>query len=131
MRIQESLVRVTLALVTPPLLAGMAVLTWLVNAPSTVPVVFGIFAAFLAVIVLFDFPLAIILRDESLDRQSLVRRHQIPWDEIAAIIKLRRTGLVLVTREHKKYVLIDRLLNESERKELLSRGERHGIQIEL
>lgn len=123
--------RVTLALVTPPLLAGMAVLTWLVNAPTTVPVVFGIFATFLGVIVLYDFPLAIVLGDESLDRQSLVRRHEIAWDEIAAIIKPRRRGLVLVTKDRKKYVLIDRLLDEPERKELLSRGERHGIQVEL
>jgi len=124
-------VRVTLALVTPPLLAGMAVLTWLVNAPTTVPVVFGIFAAFLAVVVLLDFPLAIVLGDESLDRHSLGRKHQIPWSDIAAIIKPRRRGLVLVTRERKKYVLIDRLLNETERKELLTRGEAHGIQVEL
>lgn len=131
MRIRESMVRVSLALLTPPLLAGMALLTWSVDAPTTVPVVFGIFAAFLAVIVIYDFPLAIELTPEGLERLCLLRRHLLPWSEVAAIIKPKRRGLIVVTRKRKKHVLIDRILEQPEREMLMNQGELHGVQVEL
>ncbi len=131
MRIKESTIRVALALTAPPLLAGLALLTWIVDSPTTVPVVFGILAALLTVVVIYDYPLAIELTPDNLQRLCLFRRHVLPWEEVAAIIKPRRRGLIVVTRARKKHVLIDRILNEPERVELMRQGERHGVRVDL
>lgn len=131
MRIKESRIRVVLALTAPPLLAALALLTWIVEAPTTVPVVFGVLAALLTIVVVYDYPLAIELTPDSLQRLCLFRRHILPWDEVAAIIKPRRRGLIVVTRGRKKHVLIDRILNESERLALMQQGDKHRIQVEL
>lgn len=130
-RIRESAVRVGLALVAPPLLAGLALLTWTVLAPPAVPIVFAIFSVLLAIVVMFDFPLAIELGPTGLTRLCLLRRHTLLWEDIAVIIKPKRRGLLIVTKSRKKHVLIDRILEESERKTLLDHGDRHDVQVEL
>lgn len=131
MRIPESKIRVMLALATPPLLIGLAILTLAVDSPLTVPVVFGIFGSVLAAIVLFDFPLALQTTDQGLIRICLVRHQQIPWNEVSVIIKPRRRGLILIKTNRKRYVLVDRILESSERSHLMDLGERHGFQVEL
>ncbi|MEX1037422.1 MAG: hypothetical protein WDZ96_01040 [Acidimicrobiia bacterium] len=129
MRIPESKIRVTLALVTPPLLLGMALLTLAVESPLPVPVVFGILGTLLGTVVIFDYPLAVELNETGLVRVCLLRHHRLGWDDIAAIVKPRRRGLVLVTKKRKRHVLIDRILDPEERTQLMSEAERHGIQI--
>lgn len=131
MRIRESKLRVILAVVTPPLLLGMALLTLAVDSPIAVPITFGILGTYLAITVLFDFPLALRIDESGLERVSLLRRHTVPWDEVGAIVKPRRRGLLLVTTARKKFVLIDRILEADERNLLLNMGEAHGFQVEI
>ena len=131
MRIPESKVRVALAVLTPPMLLGMALLTLAVQSPLPVPIVFGILGTLLGAVVIFDYPIAIELNDNGLVRICLLRHHRLSWDDIAAIVKPRRRGLVLVTNRRKRHVLIDRILEPDERLRLLSEGERRGIQMGL
>lgn len=131
MRIPESKVRVALAVLTPPMLLGMALLTLAVQSPLPVPIVFGILGTLLGTVVIFDYPIAIELNDNGLVRICLLRHHRLSWDDIAAIVKPRRRGLVLVTNRRKRHVLIDRILEPDERLRLLSEGERRGIQMGL
>ena len=131
LRIPESKVRVTLAVLTPPMLLGMALLTLAVQSPMPVPVVFGILGTILGAVVVFDYPIALELNDDGLVRICLLRHHRLSWDDIAAIVKPRRRGLVLVTNRRKRHVLIDRILEPDERLRLLSEGERRGIQMGL
>lgn len=131
LRIPESKIRVVLAVVTPPMLLGMALLTLAVQSPLPVPVVFGILGTLLGAVVIFDYPIAIEVNDNGLVRICFLRHHRLSWDEIAAIVKPRRRGLVLVTNDRKRHVLIDRILEPDERQRLLSEGERHGVQMGL
>jgi hypothetical protein len=96
-----------------------------------VPIVFGILGTLLGTVVIFDYPIAIELNDNGLVRICLLRHHRLSWDDIAAIVKPRRRGLVLVTNRRKRHVLIDRILEPDERLRLLSEGERRGIQMGL
>jgi hypothetical protein len=130
-QIRESKLRVALAVATPPLLLGMAILTLAVDSPIAVPITFGILGTFLGITVLFDFPIALILNDTGLERVSLWRRHVVAWDDVGAIIKPRRRGLILITTARKRYVLIDRILEADERNLILSKGEAHGFQVEI
>lgn len=131
MRISESTVRVILALATPPLLLVMALLTLSVGSPIAVPIVFGALGTLLGAVVVFDFPLAVEVNANGLVRVCLLRHHSLSWEEIAAIVKPRRRGLVLVTTNRKRHVLVDRILDPEERNRLLAEGERHDIQIGL
>jgi hypothetical protein len=131
LRIPESKIRVILALLTPPLLLGLAILTLTVKSPISVPIVFGILGTILGVIVLFDFPLALQTTDEGLTRVCLVRHHHVAWSDISVIIKPKRRGLLLITTRRKRYVLVDRLLEGSERNHLMDLGEIHGFQVEI
>jgi len=131
MRISESTVRVILALATPPLLLVMALLTLSVGSPMAVPIVFGALGTLLGAVVVFDFPLAVEVNANGLVRVCLLRHHSLSWEEIAAIVKPRRRGLVLVTTNRKRHVLVDRILDPEERNRLLAEGERHDIQIGL
>ncbi|HUF95324.1 MAG TPA: hypothetical protein VMO52_04505 [Acidimicrobiia bacterium] len=131
MRISESTVRVILALATPPLLLAMALLTLSVGSPIAVPIVFGALGTLLGAVVVFDFPLAVEVNANGLVRVCLLRHHSLSWEEIAAIVKPRRRGLVLVTTNRKRHVLVDRILDPEERNRLLAEGERHDIQIGL
>ena len=131
LRIPESKVRIALAVLTPPMLLGMALLTLAVQSPVPVPIVFGVLGTLLGAVVILDYPIAIELNDNGLVRICLLRHHRLGWDDIAAIIKPRRRGLVLVTNNRKRHVLIDRILEPDERQRLLSEGERRGIQMGL
>jgi hypothetical protein len=129
LRISESTIRVVLALTTPPLLLAMALLTLAVGSPIAVPIVFGVLGTLLGSVVVFDYPLAIEVDEKGLVRVCLLRHHSLPWEEIGAIVKPRRRGLVLVTTDRKRHVLVDRILDPDERNRLLSEGERHDVEI--
>lgn len=131
MRIPESKVRVALAVLTPPMLLGMAMLTLAVESPMPVPIVFGLLGTLLGTVVIFDYPIAVELNEAGVVRVCLLRHHRLQWDDIAAIVKPRRRGLVLVTNNRKRHVLIDRILEPGERQRLLSEGESRGIQMGL
>ncbi len=131
LRIPESKVRVALAVLTPPMLIGMGLLTLSVQSPMPVPIVFGILGTLLGTVVILDFPFAIEVNETGLVRVCLLRHHRIGWDEISAIVKPRRKGLVLVTNRRKRHVLIDRILKPEERQRLLSEGESRGIEMGL
>lgn len=131
MRISESALRVILALATPPLLLAMALLTLTVGSPIAVPIVFGALGTLLGAVVVFDYPLAVEVNANGLVRVCLLRHHSVSWEDIAAIVKPRRRGLVLVTTSRKRHVLVDRILDPDERNRLLAEGERHDIQIGL
>jgi hypothetical protein len=131
MRIWESKIRVALAIATPPLLLGMALLTLAVDSPIAVPIVFGALGTILGLLVLFDFPLAIESGANDLTRVCLLRHHRIPYQEINVIIKPRRRGLILIKNDRKRYVLVDRILEGSERNHLTDLGEQHGFLVEI
>lgn len=131
MRIPESKIRVSLAVVTPPLLLGLAILTLSVDSPIAVPIVFGTLGTILAVIVLFDFPIALQTSDDGLTRICLLRHHRVAWRDISIIIKPRRRGLIMIKTNRKRYVLIDRVLEGSERTHLMDLSDRHGFQVEI
>jgi hypothetical protein len=101
MRIWESKIRIALAIATPPLLLGMALLTLAVDSPIAVPIVFGALGTILGLLVLFDFPLAIESGANDLTRVCLLRHHRIPYQEINVIIKPRRRGLILIKNDRK------------------------------
>jgi hypothetical protein len=119
------------ATITPPMMLGMALLTLAVDSPAAVPITFGLIGTFLGVIVLFDFPIAVDLAEDYLVRVCFLRHQRIPWDDVGAIIKPRRRGLVLVTTRRKRHVLVDRILEPEERRALIQKGEDHGFQVEL
>lgn len=123
--------RIGLALLAPPLLAGLALLTWTVAAPPAIPIVCTILSVLLAMVVMFDFPLGIELSPTGLTRLCLFRRHTLKWEDIAVIIKPNRRGLLVVTKSRRKHVLIDRILDQSERNALMDHGDLHGVQVEL
>ncbi|CAN5822787.1 hypothetical protein BH23ACT4_BH23ACT4_11380 [soil metagenome] len=129
LRIPESKVRVALAVLTPPMLLGMGLLTISVQSPTPVPLVFGILGTLLGAVVILDYPIAIEVNDAGVVRICLLRHHRLSWDEISAIVKPRRKGLVLVTNRRKRHVLIDRILEPEERQRLLSEGEGRGVQM--
>ena len=131
MRIPESRIRVVLALITPPLLIGMAVLTLAVESPLAVPIVFGGLGTVLAAIVLFDFPLAIATDETGLTRVCLMRHQIVSYSEISVIIRPRRRGLLLIRTNRKRAVLIDRILEADERNHLIDLGDQYGFQVEL
>lgn len=131
LRIPESKARVALAVLTPPMLLAMALLTLSVESPITVPLVFGILGTLLGAVVILDYPIAVEVNETGLVRICLLRHHRLSWDEISAIVKPRRKGLVLVTNRRKRHVLIDRILEPEERQRLLSEGESRGIQMGL
>lgn len=131
MRIPESKVRVSFAVIMPPLLLALAILSLSVKSPIAVPIVFGTLGTILAVIVLFDFPIALETTDDGLSRICMLRHQRVPWEDISVIIKPRRSGLIMIKTNRKRYVLLDRILEADERTHLSDLGEKHRFQVEL
>ena len=114
LRLSESRLRVAMSLATPPLLVLLAWGAWALEAPSLVVAGLALLAAVLGYVAVFDFPLAIEVDSEGIHRVCLVRRQTEPWDDIAAIVQPRQRGLVLVTTNRKRHILLDRSLEEGE-----------------
>ena len=114
LRLGESRLRIALSLATPPLLVLLAWGAWLVHAPLAVTAVLAVLAALLGYVAVFDFPLAIEVDAAGIHRVSLLRRHLLAWGDIASIGQPRRSGLVLVTTDQKRHILLDRAVEEDE-----------------
>jgi hypothetical protein len=59
-------------------------------------------------------PLAIEVDADGIHRVSLLRRHLLAWADIASIGQPGRSGLVLVTTDQKRHILLDRAVEEGE-----------------
>jgi hypothetical protein len=114
LRLGESRLRVALSLATPPLLVILAWVAWLVDAPMVVVAVLAVLAALLGYVAVFDFPLAIEVDADGIHRVSLLRRQLTPWSEIASIAQPRKKGLMLVTSDDKRHILLDRAMGDGE-----------------
>jgi hypothetical protein len=114
LRLGESRLRIALSLATPPLLVLLAWVSWLVAAPVVVVAVLAVLAALLGYVAAFDFPLAIEVDADGIHRISLLRRQLTPWSEIASITRPRKKGLILVTNDDKRHILLDRAMGNGE-----------------
>ena len=129
LRLSESWPRVALSLATPPLLVLLAWGSWLIETPMAVVAVLAILAALLGYVAVFDFPLAIEVDAEGIRRVSLLRRQLLPWSEIASIVQPRKSGLVVVTTNRKRHILLDRALEEGELDLLRAQARLRDVEI--
>lgn len=129
LRLSESWPRVALSLATPPLLVLLAWGSWLIETPMAVVAVLAILAALLGYVAVLDFPLAIEVDAEGIRRVSLLRRQLLPWTEIASIVQPRKSGLVVVTTNRKRNILLDRALEEGELDLLRAQARLRDVEI--
>lgn len=114
LRLGEARLRIALSLATPPLLVLLSWVSWLVEAPMAVTAVLAVLAALLGYVAAFDFPLAIEVDADGIHRVSLLRSQLTPWSDIASMSQPRRHGLILVTNDDKRHILLDRAIGEGE-----------------
>jgi hypothetical protein len=131
MRLKESTLRAGMSMLTPPLLLAIAWGAFVVDAPPLLTVAVVIVAVVLGYTVLFDFPLSIDLDDEGIHRNSLLRRQSLHWDQIEGIVKVRRKGLMAVTKSGKKLILLDRTLKDSEVELLETKAQHRDVKTGL
>ncbi|MGH8914407.1 MAG: hypothetical protein ACRDZM_07825 [Acidimicrobiia bacterium] len=129
--LRESRVRVALAIVTPPLLLLLALGSWAVEAPLALTAILAGLTALLGYVVAFDFPLAIEIDGEGIHHACLLRRRLSRWDDITAIVQPRKRGLVLVTNDRKRRILLDRALDEPELDQLRTVARSREIDFDL
>ncbi|HEY7468628.1 MAG TPA: PH domain-containing protein [Acidimicrobiia bacterium] len=130
-RFPESRLRVALSLLTPPSMLLMAWGAWVIGAAWPVTVLLGLFALFLGYVVVFDFTTAVEISDTGLTRVSLLRRHVMRWEDLAAIVRPRKRGIIAVGKDHKRHILIDRRLDDDELATLHQRAESKEVRVEL
>lgn len=129
LRLGESRLRIALSLATPPLLVLLAWGSWLIEAPMAVVAVLAVLAALLGYVAAFDFPLAIEIDADGIHRVSLLRRQLMPWSDIASIAQPRRNGLVLVTTDQKRHILLDRAMEDGELDLLRAQARLRDVQL--
>ncbi|MGH8951988.1 MAG: hypothetical protein ACRDX9_11240 [Acidimicrobiia bacterium] len=129
--LHESRLRVAMSLATPPLLVALAWGAWALEAPTLVVVGLALLAAFLGYVAIFDFPLAVEVDSEGIHRICLVRRQNDPWDDIAGIVQPKQRGLVLVTTDRKRHILLDRSLEEDELDLLRTQVGLRDVQVDF
>jgi hypothetical protein len=61
----------------------------------------------------------------------MLRRQLVTWDDIAAIVQPRNRGLVVVTEDRKRHILLDRFLQAGELDLLRAQAQMRDIQIEF
>lgn len=129
LRLRESWPRVVLSLATPPLLVLLAWGAWALQAHPIVVAVLAVLAAALGYVAAVDFPLAVEVEKEGIRRICVLRRHLIPWAEIDSITRSRRTGLLVVTTDGRRHVLVDRSLDESELSLLRAQAGQREVEV--
>ncbi|HEY4606398.1 MAG TPA: PH domain-containing protein [Acidimicrobiia bacterium] len=129
LKLGESRLRIALSVATPPLLVFLAWGSWAVDAPSLVTWVLVVLIVLLGYVVAFDFALAIEVDANGIHRRCLLRRQLIPWGEIAGIVQPGRRGLVVVTDNRKRHVLLDRRLEEGERDLLRAQAQLRDVKV--
>jgi hypothetical protein len=131
LKLKESKPRVALSVATPPLLLIMAWGSWAVEAPMWLTAILAVLAALLGYVVAFDFPLAIEVDGEGIHRLCLLRRQLLKWDDIAGIVQPRKRGLVLVTEDRKRRILLDRGFDEGELDLLRAQARLRNVRTEF
>lgn len=116
---------------TPLLLLLLAWGAVIVEAPVAVPVTLILLATALGYIALFDFAVAVDVDDTGITRRCLLRRQHMPWGEIEAVVKPRRRGLIVVTRDRRRRILLDRGLEEDELNRLRSELKRRNLRADF
>lgn len=131
MKIQESGWRVAFSVASPVLLALFAWGALAVDAPLLISLLLAGLAVALGYVALYDFAIAVELGDEGIVRRCMLRRQLIRWDEAAAVAKPRKRGLLLVTQERKRLILVDRALEEGELERLRAELQGRGVRAEF
>lgn len=116
---------------SPLLLALFAWGALAVDAPLLVSLLLAGLAVALGYVALYDFAIAVELGEEGILRRCLLRRQLIRWEEAAAVAKPRKRGLVLLTNERKRLILVDRALEASELERLRAELVRRGVRAEF
>jgi len=115
----------------PPALLLVAWGFWVVSAPQALIVIVLVFALVLSYVMLVDFPTAIVVDDIGIHRQCVLRRRVLAWNEIAGIVQPRRGGLVVVTKDRKRHVLLDRSLDGDELETLRAAATKNQVRAEF
>lgn len=131
MRLAESKLRVALSLATPPLLLLIAWGALAVEAPLLVTALLAGLAALLGYVAAFDFPTAIEVDGRGIHRLCVLRRQVLKWDDIVGIVQPRKRGLVLVTKDRKRRILLDRALEEGELDLLRTQARLRNVNAEF
>ncbi|GEM_PF-2086095 len=130
-KLPESRLRIGLSLLTPPSLLALVWGAWAVQAPVWVTAGLLLLALFLGYVVAFDFSTALQIDSEGIHRLCLLRRETLRWEDIAAIVQPRRRGLILVTKDRKRRILLDRRLDSVELDLLRSRAQERDVRLEI
>lgn len=129
LRLNESRLRIALSVATPPLLLVMAWGSWAVEAPVLLTGFFAVMTAVLGYVAAWDFPTAIDVDSSGIHRICFLRRQLLPWDDIAGIVQPGKRGLVLVTEDRKRHILLDRFLAEGELDLLRAQARLREVQV--
>ena len=127
----ESKLRIALSVATPPMLLLMAWGSWAVEAPVLLTAILAGLTALLGYVVAFDFPFAIEVDGEGIHRLCILRRQLVRWDDIAGIVQPRKRGLVMVTEDRKRRILLDRTLKEGELDLLRTQARLRDVRTEF
>jgi hypothetical protein len=131
MKAEESRTRIALSVAAPALLLLVAGGFWSVDAAMPLIATVLVLAVLLGYVVAFDFPTSIEVDSTGINRVCLFRRHVLHWDDILGIVQPRRGGLVVMTKDRKRHVLLDRLLEPEELDVLRVEAERNEVRIEF
>jgi hypothetical protein len=131
MRAAESKLRVVVSMAAPPALLLVAWGFWVVSAPQALIAIVVVFAAVLAYVMLLDFPTAIVVDSIGIHRECVLRRRVLEWNDITGIVQPRRGGLVVVTKDRKRHVLLDRSLDGDELENLRAAAISNQVRAEF
>jgi hypothetical protein len=82
-------------------------------------------------VAVFDFASAVELDAEGIRRVCLLRRQLLPWGEITGIVQPRKRGLVVITDDRKRHILIDRMIGEDELDLFRTQARLRDVHIEF
>jgi hypothetical protein len=131
LRIKESKLRAGLSIATPPLLLIMGLGVAGVDGPLLVALVCTFLATVLGYVMLWDFPLSIDIDESGIQRNCVLRRDLLEWDDLEGITRARRRGVTAVTKSGKQKILIDRHLDDSETDLLETQAQLRGVKTVL
>lgn len=87
LRIKESKLRSPLSVATPPLLLIMGLGVAGVDGPLLVVLICVFLATVLGYVMLWDFPLSIDVDERGIQRNCLLRRDLLQWDDLEGITR--------------------------------------------
>lgn len=131
LRLSESRLRIALSVATPPLLLAAAWGSWAVDASVFLTALLALLTAGLGYVAAFDFPIAVDVDSSGIHRICLLRRQLVAWDDIAAIVQPRNRGLIVVTEDRKRHILLDRFLEAGELDLLRAQAQLRDVKIEF